>query len=104
MTEKQIIAREVELQGYIRMHPRLNLEFKAMMSRLLREHRIDVSPETLSRMTIALDRTGAEMEPASTPAKAESHNPFESAPELDVEKNEAPDVQDAPTQNPDSEL
>lgn len=60
MTEKQIVAREKELQSYFRMHPRLNLEFKAQMSRLLREHRIDVTPETLSRMTIALDYSGAD--------------------------------------------
>ena len=62
MTERQITAREKELQSYFRMHPRLNLEFKAMMSRLLREHRIDVTPETLSRLTVSLDRTGADID------------------------------------------
>ena len=62
MTEKQIIASEKELQNYFRLHPRLNLEFKALMSRLLREHRIDVTPETLSRLTVSLDRSGADKE------------------------------------------
>ena len=65
MTEKQIIASEKELQNYFRIHPRLNLEFKALMSRLLREHRIDVTPETLSRLSVCLDRTGADKEVAS---------------------------------------
>lgn len=63
MTERQIAAREKELQSYLRVHPRLNLEFKAMMSRLLREHRIDVTPETLSRLTVSLDRSGADVAP-----------------------------------------
>ena len=84
MTERQITAREKELQNYLRVHPRLNLEFKAMMSRLLREHRIDVTPETLSRLTVSLDRTGADADPddVNTPPfedADESHNMSEPA-------------------------
>lgn len=76
MTEKQIVASEKELQNYFRIHPRLNLEFKALMSRLLREHRIDVTPETLSRLSVCLDRTGADKESVPT-AGAVSFSPLE---------------------------
>ena len=62
MTEKQIATREQELQSYLRIHPRLNLEFKALISKLFREHSIDVTAETLSRLTLALDPRGADLD------------------------------------------
>ena len=85
MTERQITAREKELQNYLRVHPRLNLEFKAMMSRLLREHRIDVTPETLSRLTVSLDRSGADLDPDEVNASfLEDADESHKAPEPDV--------------------
>ena len=99
MTEKQIEAQEKELQNYIRMHPRLNLEFKAMMSRLLREHRIDISVETLSRMTIALVRNGAD-----EGVEVKNESPKDGSEEGDTEHRvDSSDPNDSPDSNDSSD-
>jgi|GEM_PF-5011932 len=89
MTERQITAREKELQNYLRVHPRLNLEFKAMMSRLLREHRIDVTPETLSRLTVSLDRSGADVDPdeVNAPLLEDTDEPLKVSEPADIEES-----------------
>ncbi len=60
MTDQELIAREKELQSQLRIQPTLNLEFKALISRLFREHNIEIAPDVLSKLTLALDRTAAE--------------------------------------------
>ncbi len=56
MTDLQRTARVAELQSYLRTRPRLKLEFLASMSRLFREHNIDLPHEVLAHLTLSLER------------------------------------------------
>ncbi|MEM8487629.1 MAG: hypothetical protein AAF564_18910 [Bacteroidota bacterium] len=57
MTDLQRTARVAELQSYLRNQPRLKLEFLANMSKLFRDHEIDLSHDVLGSLTLTLDRT-----------------------------------------------
>lgn len=56
MTDLQRTARVAELQSYLRNQPRLKLEFLASMSKLFRDHSIDLPHEVLGSLTLTLDR------------------------------------------------
>lgn len=51
---KAVLADVSEVRAKLRGSPRLQLELKACVSRLLREHAVDIEDETLSLITIAV--------------------------------------------------
>ena len=48
-------ARNAELQTILRTRPRLKLELLASVSRLFREHQIELEPEVLSNLTLSIE-------------------------------------------------
>ena len=60
-------AQAAELQTIFRTHPRLRLELMACVSRLFREHEIDVSPEVLASITLTIEGTQVSSELAGGP-------------------------------------
>lgn len=52
-TLKQVIDNATNIRAKMRASPRLQLEFKATISKLFREHNIDIDDETLAALTIA---------------------------------------------------
>ena len=53
-SDSQLIEDVTLLRTQMRANPRLQLEFKAALSFLLRQHDIDVAPETLAGLTVAV--------------------------------------------------
>lgn len=55
MNPTERTARHAELQSTLRTHPRLKLELLASISRLFREHGVDLPPEVLAHLTLSLE-------------------------------------------------
>ncbi|MFK7847106.1 MAG: hypothetical protein AB8G77_17520 [Rhodothermales bacterium] len=56
MTDLQRTARVAEIQSCLRNQPRLKLEFLAAMSKLFRDHNIDLPHDVLASLTLTLER------------------------------------------------
>ncbi len=57
MTDLERTARVAEIQTHLRNKPFLKLEFLAMVSKLFRDHQVDLSPDVLTHVTLTLDRS-----------------------------------------------
>lgn len=51
---KSILADIAEVRARMRASPRLQLEFKACISKLMREHSVEIDDQTLAAITIAI--------------------------------------------------
>lgn len=51
---KLLLGNVTAIRTQFRANPRLQLEFKATISKLLREHNIDISDNALSSITLAV--------------------------------------------------
>lgn len=55
MNHTERSARDAEIQSILRTHPRLKLEMLAGISRLFREHGVELDPEVLAHLTLSVE-------------------------------------------------
>ncbi len=72
-------AQAAELRTILRTHPRLRLELMACVSRLFREHEIDVKPEVLSAVTLTVEGATSNLSSGPPPDPPPHQNDFEEA-------------------------